>query len=87
MSSAAWATASSASEGIGDPSAVTIRAAGPHTGHAFGCAWNRRSLGSSYSARQASHISKPAMVVSGRSYGTPRTIVNRGPQFVQFVNG
>ena len=37
--------------------------------------------------RHASHIAKPAIVVSGRSYGTPRTIVNRGPQFVQFVNG
>ena len=29
----------------------------------------------------------PAIVVSGRSYGTPRTIVNRGPQFVQLMNG
>ena len=28
-----------------------------------------------------------AMVVSGRSYGTPRTIVNRGPQLVQLMNG
>ena len=30
---------------------------------------------------------KPAIVVSGRSYGTSRTIVKRGPQFVQFTNG
>jgi hypothetical protein len=29
---------------------------------------------------------KPAMVVSGRSYGTPRTIVNLGPQLVQVMN-
>jgi hypothetical protein len=27
------------------------------------------------------------MVVSGRSYGIPRTIVNRGPQLVQLMNG
>jgi len=26
------------------------------------------------------------MVVAGRSYGTSRTIVKRGPQFVQLVN-
>ncbi len=63
------------------------RSVGPQSGHAFGCAWKRRSSGSRYSARQRSHISNPAIVVSSRSYGTPRTIVNRGPQFVQFVNG
>ena len=60
---------------------------GPHTGHAFGWAWKRRSAGSSYSARHRAHISKPAIVVSGRSYGTPRTIVKRGPQSVQLMNG
>jgi len=43
--------------------------------------------GSSYSRRQASHSAKPAIVVFGRSYGSARTIVNRGPQFVQFVKG
>ena len=32
-------------------------------------------------------IRKPAIVVSGRSCGTPVTIVNRGPQLVQLVNG
>ena len=37
--------------------------------------------------RQRSHIGKAAIVVSGRSYGTPRTIVNRGPQLVQLMNG
>ncbi len=30
---------------------------------------------------------KPAIVVSGRSYGTPVTTVNRGPQLVQLTNG
>ena len=33
------------------------------------------------------HIAKPAIVVHGRSYGTPVTIVNRGPQSVQLMNG
>ena len=42
---------------------------GPQSGHAFGWAWKRRSAGSSYSAWQRSHIAKPAIVVSGRSYG------------------
>ena len=32
-------------------------------------------------------MAKPAIVVFGRSYGMSRTIVNRGPQLVQFVNG
>ena len=40
---------------------------GPQSGHAFGWAWKRRSRGSSYSARHAAHIAKPAIVVSGRS--------------------
>ena len=60
---------------------------GPHAGHAFGCAWNRRFAGSSYSRRQASHIVKRAIVVAARSYGTSLAIVKRGPQFVQLVNG
>ena len=38
-------------------------------GQAFGWAWKRRSSGSSYSARQAGHISNAAIVVGGRSYG------------------
>ena len=49
-----------------------LQAPGPQSGQAFGWAWKRRSRGSSYSARQRAHISKPAIVVSGRSYGTPR---------------
>ena len=43
------------------------RSDGPQSGHALGWAWKRRSAGSSYSAWQAGHISKPAIVVSGRS--------------------
>ena len=58
---AAAATASSA------PSSPVRAARGPHTGQALGWAWKRRSAGSSYSARQAAHIAKPAIVVSGRS--------------------
>jgi hypothetical protein len=30
-------------------------------------------------------MANDAMVVFGRSYGMPLEIVNRGPQFVQFV--
>ena len=40
---------------------------GPHAGQALGWAWKRRSAGSSYSAWQAGHIVKPAIVVAGRS--------------------
>ena len=43
------------------------RARGPQAGHALGWAWKRRSRGSSYSARQAAHMAKPAIVVRGRS--------------------
>ena len=60
---------------------------GPQSGQALGWAWKRRSVGSWYSASQRAHIVKPAIVVSGRSYGTPRTIVKRGPQSVQLMNG
>ena len=40
---------------------------GPHSGQAIGSAWKRRSVGSSYSARQSPQSSKPAMLVFGRS--------------------
>jgi len=40
-----------------------------------------------YSRRQVSHIANAAIVVRARSYGAARTIVKRGPQFVQLVNG
>ena len=77
-------------DGVAGPAGRPTQSAaprGPQTGQALGWAWKRRSAGSSYSARQAAHIAKPAIVVSGRSYGTPRTIVKRGPQFVQLMNG
>ena len=40
---------------------------GPHFQQAFGCAWKRRSWGSSYSARHCSHIGNPDIEVRGRS--------------------
>ena len=49
------------------PSRETSVTRGPHAGQALGWAWKRRSRGFSYSARQAAHMAKPAMVVSGRS--------------------
>ena len=69
------------------PSGSRHATCGPHVGQALGWAWNRRSAGSSYSAWHAAHIVKPAIVVAGRSYGTDTTIVYRGPQSVQLVNG
>ena len=58
-----------------EPSRPRHATCGPQTGQALGWAWKRRSAGSSYSAWQAAHIVKPAIVVAGRSYGTPSTIV------------
>src|SRR5450755_4487642 len=60
---------------------------GPQVGQHAGSAWKRRFPGSPYSAAQAGHIVNPAIVVLARSYGTSRTIVNRGPQLVQLMNG
>ena len=60
---------------------------GPQSGQATVCAWNRRSAGSAYSAAQAGHIGKAAMVVAGRSYGSPVMMVKRGPQLVQLMKG
>ena len=54
------------------------RSAGRGSG---GCAGPRTRRGTRGTSRKA------AIVVSGRSYGTPRTIVNRGPQLVQLMNG
>jgi hypothetical protein len=82
----ASAAAREAASGAGASGPLTVTR-GPHSGHAFGCAWNRRSRGSSYSAWQAAHIVNPAIVVNRRSYGTPVTIVKRGPQSVQLMNG
>ena len=69
------------------PAAYASRTCGPQSWHAFGWAWKRRFAGSRYSARHAGHISNAAIVVFGRSYGTSRTMVKRGPQLVQLVNG
>ena len=64
--STAAASASSPSD-CNDPVGSRHVRRGPHRGQAFGCAWNRRSAGSSYSAWQEGHIVNPAMVVAGRS--------------------
>ncbi len=69
------------------PSAPASHSAGPQAGQQVGWAWNLRSAGSWYSAAHGAHMAKPAIVVSGRSYGTSRTIVNLGPQLVQLMNG
>ena len=79
-------TASSCDERI-IPSASHNSRCGPHIGHAFGCAWNLRSTGFSYSFRQSGHMVKSLIVVLGRSYGNDSMIENLGPQFVQLVNG
>ena len=87
-SSSAWTAAFSGSRTSRTrPRAVTSLSDGPQSGQALGWAWKRRSPGSSYSAWHAGHIEKPAIVVRGRSYGTPRTMVKRGPQFVQLMKG
>ena len=53
----------------------------------MGSAWKRRSAGSSYSLRQASHSGNARIVVRSRSYGSDSMIVKRGPQSVQLMNG
>ena len=68
-----WSASSPSASGA--PAASRQVTRGPQVGQALGCAWNRRSPGSSYSARHDSHIVKPAMVVAARSYGTDRVIV------------
>ena len=62
-------SAATASRSASSPcrSCGSSRSVGPHSGHALGWAWKRRSAGSSYSAAQRGHSSKPAIVVSGRS--------------------
>src|SRR6185503_7146986 len=52
---AAQMASSGAESAIGDPSPSSSCAAGPQAGHAFGWAWKRRSPGSWYSRRDASH--------------------------------
>ncbi len=48
-------------------SSAVARGAARRPGQALGWAWKRRSGGRAYSAAQAAHIVKPAIVVSGRS--------------------
>ncbi len=84
-SAQAWIASSPALPGL--PSASSQRTVGPQSGHATGCAWKRRSAGSWYSAAQASHSSNAFIVVRGRSYGSDSMIDQRGPQFVQLMNG
>jgi hypothetical protein len=64
-----------------------IASRGPHAAQAIVSAWKRRSAGSWYSRRQSAHRGKAAIVVFARSYGIARRTVNRGPQFVQVMNG
>ncbi len=61
------AVPASGSPGITCPPASTRVSVGPQAGQQMGWAWKRRSAGSWYSALQSAHISKPAMVVNGRS--------------------
>src|SRR3984893_857076 len=69
------------------PRAPSATRRGPQAGQAAGCAWKRRSRGSSYSRRQSGHMANGAMVVRSRSYGVERTMVKRGPQLVQLRKG
>ena len=83
--------ASSALGPIGDGPAGRIRAgvsAGPHVGAGVGLgveAAVERILVLGEAAPRTSRT--PPSSSSGRSYGTPRTIVKRGPQLVQLMNG
>ena len=45
------------------------------------------SLPTTNARRQSAHIGNARIVVCARSYGTPVTIVSRGPQLAQVVNG
>ena len=83
MSASAAASASSPPSAARPWSVVCHANRGPHAGQAIGSAWNRRSVGSAYSAAQAAHMSKRRIVVRARSYGRASMIVARGPQSVQ----
>ena len=63
-SAAAAATGSASRRRRGSPSRAEQPRPRPAAGQALGSAWKRRSPGSSYSARQAAHIAKPAIVVA-----------------------
>ena len=81
------AAPASGSTAIPVPRAPSRRSRGPQAGQQTGWAWNLRFAGSWYSASHCPHMRNGAMVVSGRSYGTPVTMVNRGPQLVQLMKG
>src|SRR6516164_6613246 len=85
--SARWVAARAASDPVTRPAGDLNTSDGPQSGQAIGCAWNRRSAGSWYSAAHRSHMAKADMVVAGRSYGNSRMMVNRGPQLVHVTNG
>jgi hypothetical protein len=53
--------------GSGLPQGSVSERWGPQVGQAMGWAWKRRFVGSTYSARQAGHMGKLAMVVWARS--------------------
>ncbi len=81
------AAAATGSPGISRSEPSTSRRRGPHLAQHSGWAWNRLLAGSWYSAEHSSHIANAAIVVPARSYGEARTIVKRGPQAVQLMNG
>ncbi len=85
--SSAAAPRSAASPAIRAPDPSSSASLGPQRGQALGLAWKRRLAGSSYSPRQAAQSVKPAMVVRARSYGSDVTMLRRGPQVVQLMNG
>ncbi len=85
--SARWVAASAVSDPVTLPVCEENHSDGPQSGQAMGCAWNRRSAGSWYSAVHRSHMANVDIVVAGRSYGNLRMMVNRGPQLVQVTNG
>src|ERR1700753_48470 len=72
---------------MGLSSSLSSMRRGPQAGQHVGWAWKRRSAGSWYSAAHRSHMVKGAIVVSGRSDGTARTMVYRGTKLVQLMNG
>jgi len=85
--SSAAAVPRGSSAGTASPPGPRSDSRGPHSGQALGSAWNRRFDGSPYSLRQSGHIGKADIEVRSRSYGSDETMVKRGPQFVQLVNG
>ena len=67
--SAAAAAATASPPATSAPPGPSSQRARPHCRACVRLAWKRRSRGSSYSARQRAHISKPAIVVSAPVVG------------------